>query len=217
MRLRRPAVQRDSPRQQGEPRQPRQPQQWALHHIHRLKIDLRQLEGAVGRPHQPAGPGHQQRAETTQGKPQLAGGGAAGEKRRAERHDLRHHHQRADIGHHHRTGGGGQQQVDQQAVGLHLRVAMPANVKQRHRQRRQANGQQPQGIHAAHPHRQMEKLQHAAVDPIRHQQRGAAGNHQHGAGHRAADPGNGAAERFTHGKHKGQHGAGGVPCHRLID
>ena len=210
-------MQRDRPRQQGEPRQPRQPQQRVLHHIHRPEIDLRQLEGAVGRPHQPAGPCHQQRAETTQRKPQLAGGGAAGEKRRAERHDLRHHHQRTDVGHHHRAGGGGQQQVDQQAVGLHLRVAMPANVKQRHRQRRQADGQQPQGIDAAHPHRQMEKLQHAAVDPIRHQQRGAAGNHQHGAGHRAADPGNGAAERFTHGKHKGQHSAGGVPCHRLID
>ena len=39
---------------------------------------------------------------------------------------------------------------------------------------------------------------------------------EHGAGHRAADPGNGAAERFAHGKQKGQYGAGGIPRHRLI-
>ncbi len=46
--LRRPAVQRDRPGQQGEPHQTRQPEQRVLHHIHRLKVDLRQLEGAVG-------------------------------------------------------------------------------------------------------------------------------------------------------------------------
>ena len=38
----------DRPGQQGEPHQTRQPEQRVLHHIHRLKVDLCQLEGAVG-------------------------------------------------------------------------------------------------------------------------------------------------------------------------
>ena len=176
MRLRRPAVQRDHPGEQGKTEQTRQPQRHVLRRASGQLANRRQIESAVERPHQPAGPRQQQGTETPQRKPQFAGLRAAGKERGAQRHDFRHHHQAAEVSHHHRAGGGSQQQVNQQAVGFDLRMTMPGNVKQRNRQRRQADSQQPQSVNPAHPHRQMQILQHAAVDPLRRDQRREAGD-----------------------------------------
>ena len=62
--LRRPAVQRNDPGQQRKADQAWQPQQRVLRYRQRQLVNLRQLKGAVGRPHQPAAPRHQQRTQT---------------------------------------------------------------------------------------------------------------------------------------------------------
>ena len=214
--LRRPAVQRNDPGQQRKADQARQPQQRVLRRRHRQPGNLPQFKGAVGRPDQPAAPRHQQRTEASQRKPQLAGLRAAGKKRGAKGHNLRHHHQRAEVRHHHGADGGGQQEIHQQTVGFNLRMTMPGDIEQRNRQRRQADCQQPQRIDAANAQGQVQHLQHAGADAIRHQQRRSARQHQHRAGDRAANPGDRPAQRFAQGEQKRQHRAGGVPGHRLI-
>jgi hypothetical protein len=62
----------------------------------------------------------------------------------------------------------------------------------------------------------MEKLQHAAVDPIRHQQRGAAGNTSMALATAPPIPAMAPLSGLRMANTKAS-GAGGVPCHRLID
>ena len=150
MRLGCPAVQRDHPRQQAKARQTRQPDAGSRRLVRGHRPHYRKVQGAVVAPRLPAGEGQQQRPQTSQHKPELAGLGAAGKKRAAQGHDLRHHHQPAEVINHDRGDGGGHQQVGQQAVTFGLRVAMPGDSKQADEQRRQADGDKPHRPDAAH-------------------------------------------------------------------
>ncbi len=142
MRLRHPAVQRDYPGQQAKTDYAQQPDVVAQ----RLAVKRGEIQRAETLPHQPAGQRQQQRAETSERKPQLAGGAASGQEHAAQGHDFSHHHQRAEVAGDNGTDRGGHQQVNQQAVGFGVLMAVPVDIKQADKQPAQAKGYQPDGV-----------------------------------------------------------------------
>lgn len=80
MRLRHPAVQRDNPGQQAKTDYAQQPDVIPQ----RLAVKHGKVQRAETLPHQPAGQRQQQRAESSERKPQLAGGAASGQEHAAQ-------------------------------------------------------------------------------------------------------------------------------------
>ncbi len=142
MRLRHPAVQRDNPGQQAKTDYAQQPDVIPQ----RLAVKHGKVQRAETLPHQPAGQRQQQRTESSERKPQLAGGAASGQEHAAQGHDFSHHHQRAEVAGDNGADRGGHQQVDQQAVGVGVLMAVPVDIKQADKQPTQTKGDQPDGI-----------------------------------------------------------------------
>ncbi len=195
MRLRHPAVQRDYPGQQAKTDYAQQPDVVAQ----RLTVKRGKIQRAETLPHQPAGQRQQQRTETSERKPQLAGGAASGQEHAAQGHDFCHHHQRAEVAGDNGTDRGGHQQVNQQAVGFCVLMSVPVDIKQADKQPAQAKGYQPDGV-------QRRKLngvvnqRDEGVDGLAVDQDNPARRQRHQAADRPADTGDHAAQRFMEGE-----------------
>ncbi len=142
MRLRHPAVQRDDPGEHAKAHNAQQPDVIPQ----RMAVERREIQRAKALPHQPAGQRQQQRAEATEGKPQLAGGATARQEHAAQGHNFGHHHQRAKIAGDNGADRRRHEQVYQQTISSGVLVAVPVDIEQADKQPAQTERHQPDGI-----------------------------------------------------------------------